>query len=131
MDWLVPKKKKLFEANHGFRFKNGHIYRILAKKYIPQPDDKFQCYYVKKILEKDVAEPRLFTANQMVSQLKKKKTEKYLMPVVINDTLGEFTLNRDYNCFEGHEWLEKGGSLAGYLFRCRYCGKYRFNVDCD
>ena len=30
-----------------------------------------------------------------------------------------------------NEWLEKGGSLAGYLFRCLHCGKYRLNVDCD
>ncbi len=30
-----------------------------------------------------------------------------------------------------NKWLEKGGSLAGYLFRCIHCGRYRLNVDCD
>ena len=30
-----------------------------------------------------------------------------------------------------NECLEKGGSLSGYLFRCRHCGKYRLGVDYD
>ena len=30
-----------------------------------------------------------------------------------------------------NEWLGKGGSPAGYLFRCLHCGKYRLNVDFD
>ena len=30
-----------------------------------------------------------------------------------------------------NERLEKGGSLAGYLFRSIHCGKYRLNVDCN
>lgn len=30
-----------------------------------------------------------------------------------------------------NEDLEKGGSPAGYLFRCLHCGKYRLNVDFD
>ena len=30
-----------------------------------------------------------------------------------------------------NEVLEKGGSPAGYLFRCLHCGKYRLNVDFD
>lgn len=30
-----------------------------------------------------------------------------------------------------NDWLEKGGSLAGYLFQCLHCGKYRLWTDCD
>lgn len=45
------------------------------------------------------------------------------------------SLIEDYKEIEGmdfeNEWLEKGGSLAGYLFRCLHCGKYRLHVDCD
>lgn len=41
----------------------------------------------------------------------------------------------EYKKVEGmdfdNEMLEKGGSLAGYLFRCIHCGKFRLNVDCD
>ena len=29
------------------------------------------------------------------------------------------------------EFLEKDGSLAGYLFQCLHCGKYHLWVDCD
>ena len=41
----------------------------------------------------------------------------------------------EYKKVEGmdfdNEMLEKGGSMAGYLFRCIHCGKFRLNVDCD
>ena len=28
-------------------------------------------------------------------------------------------------------YLEKGGSPAGYLFKCLHCGKYRLGIDAD
>ena len=30
-----------------------------------------------------------------------------------------------------NEWLEKGGTVSGYLFQCLHCGKYHLNVDYD
>ncbi len=47
----------------------------------------------------------------------------------LKSIIDEYKKKEDFD-FE-NEWLEKGGSLAGYLFRCRHCGKYRLNVDCD
>ena len=29
------------------------------------------------------------------------------------------------------ESLNKEGSMVGYLFQCRHCGKHRLSVDCD
>lgn len=41
----------------------------------------------------------------------------------------------DYDAQGGYEdarlYLEKGGSMAGYLFRCLHCGRYRLWVDAD
>lgn len=36
------------------------------------------------------------------------------------------------NAYENaRDYLEKEGSMAGYLFRCRHCGKYHLWVDAD
>lgn len=37
----------------------------------------------------------------------------------------------EMNCTLEHllEWLRKDGTLTGYLFRCRVCGRHRLHVD--
>ncbi len=41
----------------------------------------------------------------------------------------------DDGSFDGYDdardYLEKDGSLCGYLFRCLHCGKYHLRVDAD
>ena len=50
--WLLNK--------YGYKLKEGHTYRILAREGTPKGDRKFQrSYYLEKILEKDVNEPGL------------------------------------------------------------------------
>lgn len=39
--------------------------------------------------------------------------------------------NRDSYYEDAREYLVKGGSMAGYLFRCLNCGKYHLWVDAD
>lgn len=61
LEWLVPKNapQKRFGFKYGYKFKKGHTYRILVREYIPGGNDKFKKYYLERILEKDVNEPRL------------------------------------------------------------------------
>ena len=54
---------------------------------------------------------------------------KELKEMNLEEIIDEYKENEGFD-FE-NEWLVKGGSLAGYLFRCRHCGRYRLNVDCD
>ncbi len=195
IEWLYTKK---FFYLNKYKFIEGGVYRILVREYISKKDDKFKKYYLEKVLEENVNEPRLdplynfkskFSDDEMemivliknkifsyliksnyrvpsvnfiasinnttkilnrepgkliwmeknsnsdikfnfdklgiylvkvkiskennnsyllVDVLQKMKNnsleeikEEYLKPVVINDKLGEFKLNRDYNSFEG------------------------------
>lgn len=54
---------------------------------------------------------------------------KELKEMGIENIIDEHKKENNFD-FE-NEWLTKGGSLAGYLFRCRHCGKYRLWTDCD
>jgi uncharacterized protein CbrC (UPF0167 family) len=37
----------------------------------------------------------------------------------------------EMNEYDVRKYLEKDGSMVGYLFRCLHCGKYRLWVDAD
>lgn len=57
LEWLAPKKA--FGFKYGYKFKEGHMYRLLVREYIPKENDKFKKYYIEQVLEKDINEPRL------------------------------------------------------------------------
>lgn len=54
---------------------------------------------------------------------------KELCEMGLENIIEEYKEQEDVR-FEDEE-LEKGGSPAGYLFRCLHCGKYRLWTDCD
>ena len=59
--WLL---NNIFGFVYSYKLKEGHMYRILAREGYPEEDGKFYgSYYLEKILEKDVSEPRLDALN--------------------------------------------------------------------
>lgn len=48
---------------------------------------------------------------------------------IADDVFAEYKQHAGYE--NVREYLVKSGSCAGYLFRCRHCGKNRLWVDCD
>lgn len=63
LEWLTPKH--FFGHPYGFAFKEGHLYRVLVRPALaneesrPRGPHTENSYYVEKVLESDVDEPRL------------------------------------------------------------------------
>lgn len=100
LEWLIKNTK--LRMGWGYNFKQYQICHIRARKNIPitlKPHMRKSlnnCYMVVGIVEKNASDPRL-------DALK----EHLLQPVSIEDaSLGTFTLDRKYSCFEGTiDWL--------------------------
>ena len=107
LNWLVSDEERDGELGWK-RFKKGQIYRIKARKmlekYIPKnlKGSDFNAWCVVDVLDNNVICPDL-----------KKTWEDYNKPIVINDdVLGELTLNKEYEVFEGYiNWDGKVISL--------------------
>ncbi|MCI8422221.1 MAG: CbrC family protein [Lawsonibacter sp.] len=48
---------------------------------------------------------------------------------IADEVFAEYDARDEYE--DARLYLEKGGSMAGYLFRCLHCGKYHLWVDTD
>ena len=48
---------------------------------------------------------------------------------IADEVFEDYAEHGDYD--DVREYLEKDGSLCGYLFQCLHCGKYRLWVDAD
>lgn len=48
---------------------------------------------------------------------------------IADEVFEEYDARCEYE--DARLYLEKGGSMAGYLFRCLHCGKYHLWVDAD
>lgn len=98
LSWVIPRSSN----NYIHDFKDYGIYKVLVRQLkqgtlnpLGKPMDFQNRYYIVKILQKDVKEPQLEAIR-----------EEYLKPVLIQDELGTFTLNREYDWFEGEiSWL--------------------------
>lgn len=94
--WVIPHASK----NYIHKFQDYGICRVLVRKCRPDVMNLAgkpykNRYYIVKIIEQNVAEPRLEAIR-----------EKYLAPVSIEDRVGTFDLNRKYEWFEGQiDWL--------------------------
>lgn len=108
MIWLV-KQKKLFGPRYGYDFKKMQICRVLVRKGIPvESKDHLTAhannqYLLVKVLDKNVEEERL-------EQIR----EEYQKPVYVDNEIGHFELERDWDHFMGEiNWL--GDSCSVYL----------------
>ena len=94
--WVIPN----FSGDYIHEFEDYGICRVLVRRCRPDAVNYAghpykNRYHLVKILEKEVAEPRLETSRR-----------EYLKPVVIEDEAGTFNLDRRYNFFEGQiDWL--------------------------
>jgi uncharacterized protein CbrC (UPF0167 family) len=50
---------------------------------------------------------------------------------IADEVFADYAERDDYDIEDVRPYLEKSGSMAGYLFRCLHCGKYRLGVDAD
>ena len=50
---------------------------------------------------------------------------------IADEVFEEYASHGEYDIDEVRPYLEKNGSMAGYLFKCLHCGKYRIWVDAD
>lgn len=97
LNWVIPQSSK----NYIHKFEDYGICRVLVRKSRPDVMTlagkpwPHHCYYIVKIIEQNVAEPRLEAIR-----------EKYLAPVSIEDRTGTFCLDRKYDWFKGQiDWL--------------------------
>lgn len=102
LEWLLTPEE--FEEKHwGFSFEPYKIHRIKCQKrpfmelepYMSEVANN--CYRLLEYLDDQYTDSRLETL-----------IESYQKPVIIQDALGEFTLNRAYSWFEGFITYEGG-----------------------
>lgn len=48
---------------------------------------------------------------------------------IADEVFAQYSLRGEYDVQTVREYLEAGGEMAGYLFRCLHCGKYKIQVD--
>lgn len=93
LEWLVEKGS---ENKWGYDFERYGIYRIKARKNIPIELTEYMsvvmnnCYMVVDVTDMNASEPRLEAIKQEISK-----------PVVIENEIGKFTLERSVSWFEG------------------------------
>lgn len=98
LSWVIQRSSN----NYIHDFNDYGIYKVLVRQLkagtlnpLGKPMDYQNRYYIVKILQKDVKESQLEAIR-----------EEYLKPVSIQDELGTFSLNRQYDWFEGEiDWL--------------------------
>lgn len=56
-------------------------------------------------------------------------TEELERMGIADEVFAEYDARDEFD--NAREYLEKSGSLAGYLFRCLHCGTYHLWVDAD
>ena len=102
LEWLLTPEE-FEEKRWGFSFEPYKIHRIKCKKrpfmelelYMSEVANN--CYHLLEYLDDQSSDSRLETL-----------IEAYQKPVIIQDDLGEFTLNRAYSWFEGFITYEVG-----------------------
>ncbi len=103
INWLLSDElNKSKGINYPYYFENGEVCRLkvreLKDKTVPEGrlESAYNKFLVVEVLERNVKDDRLG-----------KILAEYRKPVIISDeVLGEFELNKDYECFEGSmEWL--------------------------
>lgn len=93
LEWLVEKGS---ENKWGYNFEQYGIYRIKARKNIPIELTEYMsvvmnnCYMVVDVIDMNASEPGLEAIRQEISK-----------PVVIENEIGKFTLERSVSWFEG------------------------------
>lgn len=99
LEWLI--KNVPGRSGWGYDFRQFGIYRLRVRKSIPVKLEPYMsktmnnCFMVLEILEKNAAEPRLEEIGKQISR-----------PVIIEEPLGKFKLDRQFASFEGEiEWL--------------------------
>ncbi len=73
LEWLAPKK--VFGLKYGYKFKEGNMYRLLVREYIPKENDKFKKYYIEQVLEQDVREAQLDTRYRFESKFEEENMD--------------------------------------------------------
>lgn len=48
---------------------------------------------------------------------------------ILEEVLADYALQNQYEVDAVRDYLERNGSMSGYLFQCLHCGKYRLWVD--
>lgn len=95
LEWLVSPEEKE-EQGWIYTFEPYKIHHIRCRKRPPMTLEPYMaevlnnCYALLDYIDDSVSDNRLEAL-----------IEEYLKPVVIKDTIGEFTLNRAYSWFEG------------------------------
>ncbi|MDO4155901.1 MAG: DUF2262 domain-containing protein [Oscillospiraceae bacterium] len=97
LTWMAKRK----EENWGYNFQSFEIYHIRVRKSMPMPLKAGQStawnhrYLVVQVVDKQTTHPQLEALQARLKQ-----------PVVIEDAIGKFVLDRKFSCFEGDvNWL--------------------------
>ena len=78
LEWLTPKRR--LGHPYGFAFQEGHLYRLLVREARSNADDAVtRSYYVEKILEADVTEPRLDPYQQFAADFHENEVDRWLL----------------------------------------------------
>ena len=48
---------------------------------------------------------------------------------IANEVFAQYALRGEFAAEDVQGYLVAGGDMAGYLFRCSRCGKYKIHVD--
>ncbi len=105
LEWMIKNEKGI--RGWGYDFKQFQIYHLKARKNIPVEvmpgmlKTLNNCYMVVELIEDGVTDSRLEALKEELSK-----------PVVIEDEIGTFTLQREYSTFEGDvDWLGEDCSV--------------------
>ena len=58
-------------------------------------------------------------------------TEELEKMGIAEEVFADYATQDEYEIEDVRPYLEKDGSMVGYLFQCLHCGKYRIWVDAD
>lgn len=90
IEWLIKNEKK--RAGWGYEFEQFEIYHVVVREAIDKSLEP--CYMLVKVLQEKVQ-------NTALDELK----EHYAKPVIIQNELGEFKLDREFSVYEGYiDW---------------------------
>lgn len=103
LEWIMPNDKD--RKGWGYDFEQFEIYHLKVRKSIPKELKPYQSevlnnrFMVLEVVEKKISHPAL-----------EELQEYYRKPIVIEHKLGTFTINRQFDWFEGE--IDWNGSKA-------------------
>ena len=126
LDYLCPVCISNGEAAKKY---DADFIQDVDDDFVPDKEKRDELFYRTPGYLSWQGEYWLYCCNDYCAYLGSVGTKELKEMGIAEEVFGEYNKRKEFNDMEAY--LEKDGSICGYLFRCLHCGKHHLWVDVD